>query len=136
MAPKKKNDAEQRQQEQKQTSPPPPYSPSQPNTSGDGPSQSQQQQQPQYRAIIIEQSDATPIVLSSEAERHFPVAALFFIFGWMCPFLWFVGACCCASSWHRYEAWWGQANMWMAIVFTMASLIYTTVLFANGQIHV
>ncbi|KAI9246746.1 hypothetical protein BDA99DRAFT_543220 [Phascolomyces articulosus] len=118
-----------------QTSPPPPYSPVLPNVSGSGPSRSPgPQQQPQYRAIIIEHS-TTPVLIASGTERQFPVAALFFIFGWICPFLWIVGACCCAGSWQPYESWWGHANMLMAITFTMASLIYTAVLFATGQIH-
>ena len=37
---------------------------------------------PHYRTIVIEQADIAPILSPIDIERQFPVAALFFIFGW------------------------------------------------------
>ncbi|KAI9495047.1 hypothetical protein BDB00DRAFT_815627 [Zychaea mexicana] len=129
MADKIKNDNNNGEQ---QSPPPPPYSPIPPNA----PEPSRSTQQPQYRAIVIEQRETPVVIPNRETQRQFPVAALFFIFGFLCPFFWIVGACCCAGSWQPYEAWWGNANMLMSIVFIMASLIYTAVMFATGHVHV
>lgn len=35
-----------------------------------------------YRTIVIEQEEVAPLLSSMDIERQFPVAALFFIFGW------------------------------------------------------
>lgn len=35
-----------------------------------------------YRAIVIEQEEVAPLLSPIDIERQFPVAALFFIFGW------------------------------------------------------
>ena len=103
-----------------------------PEPSPSGTQRPQPPPQPQYRAILIERTPA--VVVPPPSERQFPIAALFFIFGFICPFFWIVGACCCAGSWQPYEAWWGNANLFMTVVFIMASLIYTTIMFATGRV--
>lgn len=105
-----------------------------------------------YRTIVIEQEEVAPLLSSMDIERQFPVAALFFIFGWyvnilfhtnndqllnnghfirLCPPLWIVGACCCIGSQHRYEAFWGNACLVMALVASLTSIIYSSVVIAN-----
>ncbi|KAI7878847.1 hypothetical protein K492DRAFT_170561 [Lichtheimia hyalospora FSU 10163] len=67
------------------------------------------------------------------SERRFPVAALFFLFGWICPPLWILGACCCSGSRNRYEAWWGKANFIMAVMFIISSLLYSMMAITVGD---
>ncbi|KAI8375191.1 hypothetical protein BD560DRAFT_392988 [Blakeslea trispora] len=58
-------------------------------------------------------------------HRKFPLAAIFFLFGWFCPPLWVIGACCCAGSRNPYESFWGKANFMMAMVMILTSVIYS-----------
>ncbi|KAJ8661361.1 hypothetical protein O0I10_003113 [Lichtheimia ornata] len=67
------------------------------------------------------------------SERRFPLAALFFLFGWICPPLWILGACCCSGSRNRYEAWWGKANFIMAVMFIISSLLYSMMAITVGD---
>ncbi|KAI7877235.1 hypothetical protein K492DRAFT_197833 [Lichtheimia hyalospora FSU 10163] len=87
--------------------------------------------QSHYRTIVIEQANIAPILSPIDIERQFPVAALFFIFGWLCPPLWIVGACCCMGSQHRYESFWGNACLVMALIASLTSIIYSSVVIAN-----
>ncbi|KAI9495526.1 hypothetical protein BDB00DRAFT_236869 [Zychaea mexicana] len=67
------------------------------------------------------------------SERGFPIAALFFLFGWFCPPLWVLGACCCSGSRNRYEAWWGKANFIMAVMFIISSIVYSMIAITVGD---
>ncbi|ORZ14782.1 hypothetical protein BCR42DRAFT_492571 [Absidia repens] len=67
-----------------------------------------------------------------ERERQFPIAALFFLFGWFCPPLWFIGMCCGGSS-NRYENWWGKVNFIMAMATILTSIIYSIVGLSTGH---
>ncbi|ORE05967.1 hypothetical protein BCV72DRAFT_131796 [Rhizopus microsporus var. microsporus] len=58
-------------------------------------------------------------------RRQFPIAAVFFLFGWFCPPLWILGACCCAGSRNEYEAWWGKVNFVMAVALLVSSIFYS-----------
>lgn len=60
-------------------------------------------------------------------RRQFPIAAIFFLFGWFCPPLWILGACCCAGSRNEYEAWWGKVNFVMAVVLIVSSIFYSII---------
>ncbi|KAI8642779.1 hypothetical protein BD408DRAFT_415923 [Parasitella parasitica] len=64
-------------------------------------------------------------------RRKFPLAAIFFLFGWFCPPLWVIGACCCAGSRNEYESFWGKANFIMALAMIVSSIIYS--IFAMSQ---
>ncbi|SAM08247.1 hypothetical protein [Absidia glauca] len=74
-----------------------------------------------------------------EYERQFPLAALFFIFGWYVamkkffPPLWFFGACCCAGSPNRYEDWWGKMNFIMAMATLITSMVYSIIVVSTGH---
>ncbi|KAI9306992.1 hypothetical protein BJ944DRAFT_229009 [Cunninghamella echinulata] len=122
-------------------------SPYNPNYS---PQQQQQQQQksnqnPSYQTIVITTSSPSPTRAIHEQERirllntnerpdhAFPLAALFFIFGWFCPILFFIGACCCVGHRNPYEAWWGKLNLIMSIAFLMTSIIYSIVAILTGN---
>ncbi|KAG0163646.1 hypothetical protein DFQ30_011239 [Apophysomyces sp. BC1015] len=74
-----------------------------------------------------------PLILRNFDDRRFPMAALFFLFGWLCPLLWVMGACCCAGSRNRYEAWWGKVNFFMAIVLILSSIVYSMVAITMGD---
>ncbi|KAF7725534.1 hypothetical protein EC973_009564 [Apophysomyces ossiformis] len=74
-----------------------------------------------------------PLILRDFDDRRFPMAALFFLFGWLCPLLWVMGACCCAGSRNRYEAWWGKVNFFMAVVLILSSIVYSMVAIAVGD---
>ncbi|KAI8340549.1 hypothetical protein BC941DRAFT_417542 [Chlamydoabsidia padenii] len=96
-------------------------------------------QQPRHHTIIItttpsSQDERTALLNRvSETERHFPLAALFFIFGWFFPPLWFLGACCCAGSMNRYENWWGKLNFIMAMATLISSIIYSIIVLSTGH---
>ncbi|KAI7903609.1 uncharacterized protein BX663DRAFT_507077 [Cokeromyces recurvatus] len=62
-------------------------------------------------------------------SRRFPLAAIFFLFGWFCPPLWFIGACCCAGSGNEYESFWGKVNFIMAMTLIISSVIYSMIVF-------
>ncbi|ORY90042.1 hypothetical protein BCR43DRAFT_499919 [Syncephalastrum racemosum] len=103
--------------------------------------QQQQEQQQQQRLFIPPQFQAHPSAyqtipippratqviyrrqLSNPAERHFPIACLFFLLGWFCPPLWLFGACCCSGSRNRYEAWWGKLDLVMAVLFFITTIL-------------
>ncbi|KAI8879100.1 hypothetical protein K501DRAFT_336302 [Backusella circina FSU 941] len=65
--------------------------------------------------------------IQDRQRRGFPLAALFFLFGFFCPPLWVVGACCCASSRNEYESWWGKVNFVMAMGLIISSIIFSAV---------
>ncbi|ORX50133.1 hypothetical protein DM01DRAFT_1337807 [Hesseltinella vesiculosa] len=95
---------------------------------------------PAHRTIIITAEgaavDEERMALITDAiqyDRHFPLAALFFLFGWFCPPLWFFGACCCVGNLNVYEAWWGRMNFIMSISFLMTSLIYSMLVLLTGN---
>ncbi|KAI7852515.1 hypothetical protein BDC45DRAFT_513556 [Circinella umbellata] len=67
------------------------------------------------------------------SERGFPIAALFFLFGWFCPPFWVLGACCCSGSRNRYESWWGKANFIMAVMFIISSIVYSMIAITMGD---
>ncbi|KAI9317738.1 hypothetical protein BX666DRAFT_1667148 [Dichotomocladium elegans] len=67
------------------------------------------------------------------SERRFPIAALFFLFGWFCPPLWVLGACCCSGRRNHYESWWGKANFAMAVMFIISSVAYSTIALTLGD---
>ncbi|CAO3590954.1 unnamed protein product [Absidia cylindrospora] len=111
------------------------------------PKQKQQQQpyhygprSPRHHAIIITSTvsqqgqDESTALLNGviERERQFPIAALFFLFGWFCPPLWFIGMCCGGSS-NRYENWWGKVNFIMAMATLLTSIIYSIVGLSTGH---
>ncbi|KAL1926867.1 hypothetical protein VTP01DRAFT_5197 [Rhizomucor pusillus] len=66
-------------------------------------------------------------------DRSFPIAALFFLFGWFCPPLWVLGACCCSGSRNPYESWWGKVNFIMAVMFILSSIIYSMIAITVGD---
>ncbi|KAI7883363.1 hypothetical protein K492DRAFT_205502 [Lichtheimia hyalospora FSU 10163] len=61
------------------------------------------------------------------AERRFPTAIIFFVLGWVCPLLWFMGACCCAGRRNPYESFWGKANAVMGVLFILSSILYSMI---------
>ncbi|KAI8364640.1 uncharacterized protein BYT42DRAFT_589912 [Radiomyces spectabilis] len=73
--------------------------------------------------------EARPLLVRrpSENERRFPLAALFFLFGWFLPILWIFGACCCAGSRNRYEAWWGKLNFIMVMMLIVSTIVYSMI---------
>ncbi|KAI9283199.1 hypothetical protein BY458DRAFT_495742 [Sporodiniella umbellata] len=84
------------------------------------PPQPQQPQQPRYQTVQL------PLpVQARQNNRQFPLAAIFFLFGWFCPPLWILGACCCAGSRDKYEAWWGKVNFMMSILLIVTSLFFS-----------
>ncbi|KAI8099840.1 uncharacterized protein BX664DRAFT_355222 [Halteromyces radiatus] len=112
--------------------------------------QQQQQQQrqqygssPRHHTIVITTTSATPSFGPEEhiallnrnlaRERQFPLAALFFLFGWFCPPIWFLGACCCVGSWNQYENWWGKLNLIMALATIVTSIIYSMIVLTTGH---
>ncbi|KAI9252435.1 hypothetical protein BDA99DRAFT_181248 [Phascolomyces articulosus] len=72
-------------------------------------------------------------IVVDPSERGFPIAALFFLFGWFCPPLWVLGACCCTASRNRYEAFWGKANFIMAVMFIISSIVYSMIAITVGD---
>lgn len=66
-------------------------------------------------------------------ERRFPIGALLFVFGWMFPPLWILGACCCASSRNPYEAWWARLNLVMALLLLVSSIVYSMLAMLAGD---
>ncbi|KAI9007457.1 hypothetical protein CLU79DRAFT_778421 [Phycomyces nitens] len=76
-----------------------------------------------YQAIIIERRPS-PIRIY-ETERQFPLAAMMFLFGWVLPPLWILGACCCVGSRNPYEAWWGKANFIMVVLLLCSTITYS-----------
>ncbi|KAI8065579.1 hypothetical protein BC940DRAFT_320436 [Gongronella butleri] len=93
----------------------------------------------QHRAIIITTTshvDPERVALLTDAvrtDRRFPLALLFFLFGWFCPPLWFFGACCCVGHPNVYEAWWGRMNLVMAMTFMISSIIYSIAVIISGR---
>ncbi|OBZ87272.1 hypothetical protein A0J61_04675 [Choanephora cucurbitarum] len=88
----------------------------------------------QVRYQTIEMPSAEPVQISTQRRhqliaehRKFPLAAIFFLFGWFCPPLWVIGACCCAGSRNPYESFWGKANFFMAMVMIITSVIYSMI---------
>ncbi|RCI04452.1 hypothetical protein CU098_012277 [Rhizopus stolonifer] len=76
--------------------------------------------QPRYQAVQI------PLpVQTRQNRRQFPLAAIFFLFGWFCPPLWILGACCCAGSRNDYEAWWGKVNFVMSVLLIVSSIFFS-----------
>ncbi|CAO3616249.1 unnamed protein product [Cunninghamella blakesleeana] len=105
-----------------------------------------QQQQQQHHTIILTtntsslgnnnngQEERIALLNREYQENAFPLAALFFIFGWFCPILFFIGACCCAGNPNnRYENFWGKANLIMSIAFLISSITYSIVIIINGH---
>ncbi|KAI7870212.1 hypothetical protein BDF14DRAFT_1775839 [Spinellus fusiger] len=50
---------------------------------------------------------------------------MLFLFGWIFPLLWIIGACCCMYSRNPYEAWWGKVNLIMTVLLFTTSIGYT-----------
>ncbi|KAI8879512.1 hypothetical protein K501DRAFT_325461 [Backusella circina FSU 941] len=82
------------------------------------------------------QMPATPLRvrrrMQLEERRKFPLGALFFLFGFFCPPLWIVGACCCSSSRNEYEAWWAKVNFVMSMILIIASVICSAIAASNS----
>ncbi|CAO3633939.1 unnamed protein product [Mucor fragilis] len=93
--------------------------------------------QARYQTIELPYPSTTPNVTPRmirrqiEERRKFPLAAIFFLFGWFCPPLWVIGACCCAGSRNQYESFWGKVNFIMAMAMIVSSIIYS--IFAMSQ---
>ncbi|KAI8062762.1 uncharacterized protein B0P05DRAFT_477061 [Gilbertella persicaria] len=86
--------------------------------------------QVRYQTIDIPYSESTVSVRHQRqlAERRkFPLAAIFFLFGWFCPPLWVIGACCCAASRNEYESFWGKVNFIMVMAMIASSIIYSMI---------
>lgn len=78
--------------------------------------------QPLYQPAAVHNDDDDDEV----CQRRFPFGALFFVFGWMMPPLWVIGACCCASSRHPSERFWAGLNLTMALLLLFSSLFYSS----------
>ncbi|KAG2195009.1 hypothetical protein INT47_005609 [Mucor saturninus] len=87
------------------------------------PSPQPQRYQPRYQTIDIPYT--ANVNTRRTHDRKFPLAAIFFLFGWFCPPLWVIGACCCAGSRNPYEAFWGKANFIMAMALIVSSIVYS-----------
>ncbi|KAI9305382.1 hypothetical protein BJ944DRAFT_265299 [Cunninghamella echinulata] len=72
----------------------------------------------------------------NENQRRFPFGALLFVFGWFCPPLWILGACCCSSSRNPYEAWWARLNLIMALLLLFSSVLYSMLAIVTGDYYV
>ncbi|KAI8979577.1 hypothetical protein BDF20DRAFT_819905 [Mycotypha africana] len=98
----------------------------------------QQQQYHTYQAIEIPYpvgySNQQALLRLREENRRFPLAALLFLFGWFCPPLWIIGACCCAGSNNSYEAFWGKVNFTMAMILIISSIVYSA--FAMSEYNI
>ncbi|KAI9484162.1 MAG: hypothetical protein EXX96DRAFT_561132 [Benjaminiella poitrasii] len=99
-------------------------------------SQTQQQQQQHYVRYQTIEIPYTETVRINEQmrqrrlmneSRRFPLAAIFFLFGWFCPPLWIIGACCCAASNNQYESFWGKVNFIMAMALIISSIIFSVI---------
>ncbi|KAI8144514.1 hypothetical protein BJV82DRAFT_667716 [Fennellomyces sp. T-0311] len=87
----------------------------------------------QYQSINMPQQPVIRRRMVDSSERGFPIAALFFLFGWFCPPLWVLGACCCSASRNRYEIWWSKVNFIMVVMFIISSIVYSMIAITVGD---
>ncbi|KAL0073614.1 hypothetical protein F4703DRAFT_1896461 [Phycomyces blakesleeanus] len=85
----------------------------------------------EYQAIIIDRQPS-PIRMY-DTERQFPLAAMMFLFGWVLPPIWILGACCCVGSRNSYEAWWGKANLVMVVLLLFSTITYSIAAITIGN---